>query len=425
MRSHLQTVLCCVSLVGFACNCAPGGGSQSKGNSKEGDSDEETQDTQDTKDTQDAQDSSDADKESGTADDKGDASKKDKKKKGRSSAIILKHGWDIPTIANLRRFIDELNESPFDGVILSGRKASRIFGPKEYDQETFERELKALDKVSFTGTDHNFLIQYVDTIKGGWNGPGVDILVRNAERMAKAASGRGLKGIAFDNEVYSGDPWTTPKACPGLDRKACGEAAHRAGKRMMQAIIKHWPDVEFMAFFGPWLNDSRTYRWVQKYAPQNAFGDKRDVSGEFLAGVFEATLDTPAVFIDGGEFYGLRERSHFRKTAEWMRSEMIKKSPFFPDKLREKYAKQMKVGFGLYDDRQHLYREHPRVDPGIWSSMIKNAAKEADYVWLYTERHDWWATDGNNWPDKSKPGAEGPVSPAWKSMTKKAIESMR
>lgn len=338
-------------------------------------------------------------------------------------ALVIKHGWDVPNARALARIEQEVRDSAFDGVVFSAGKASRIFGSEELTEEDIRRGLRGLEKVDPNTKAHYYLIVYVDAIPGGFSGEGARILARNAELLGKVASEYPIRGIAFDNEVYKQNPWDMPEACPGKNRKECGEVAFAAGRAMMQGLMKHWPDLHFWAFFGPWLNDPRTYTWINKYARQNDWSEDDDVACEFLTGVFAASTQGPALFVDGGELYGLRTQSDFAKTAQWNRDVMVKESPFFPtDDLRKKYSEQMKVGFGIYDDRLHLFKKIPQLNEGRWSKVIEAATKEADLVWVYTERHDWWRNDGNDWPDTSKEGTLGRVSPSWTQAAHAAIQ---
>lgn len=336
-------------------------------------------------------------------------------------ALAIKHGWDIPIARVLPQMAQEVSESPFDGIVFSGEQASRTFSGRDIPTADIRKSLAPLDKIPKEHPFEKFIILYVDSIEGGFNGPNLNTMIKNVEEMAKVAASKNIKGIAFDNEVYRGDPWTMPASCPGLDRKACGKAAFEAGKKMMRAVVKHWPDVIFLSFFGPWLHDPRTYTWINQYAPQNDWSDSKDVSGDFLAGVFAATQGNAATFVDGGEIYGLRTRKDFNRTALWMRDIMVKESPFFPDDLREAYSKEMKVGFGIYDDRKHLFSQFPRLTPGSWKAVIQNALQESDLVWIYTERHDWWKSDGKNWPVSGSKGSDGPVNSVWMEAARQAL----
>lgn len=322
-------------------------------------------------------------------------------------ATVLKHGWDIPNASRLAKMANEFNNSPFDGVIFSGGSASNTLTHQRISDQVIENSLKPLDGVQFKANTKNYMIIYTASVNGGFSGSGVNNLVENMRSVARAAKKRGIAGIALDNEVYDqGDPWKMPQACPGLNRKACGEAAFKAGKRMMEAMIKEWPEMKLLAFFGPYINDPRTYDWINRYAKANDWSNKRDIKSEFLIGIFAATVGTQAQFVDGGELYGLRKQEDYRKTAEWNRVGMVDGSPFIPNNLKAAYKQKVGISFGLYDDRVPQYRSVPKVTPKIWNSMIKGAVQEADVVWLYTEIHDWWKTDGMDWPKRS-PKHEG------------------
>lgn len=337
-------------------------------------------------------------------------------------ALIIKHGWDVPFAGSLPKIEQEIQDSPFDGVVFSAGKTSRIFGPDAVSLQTMKNNLRGLHKIDKNTDSHYYIILYVDAIPGGFTGKGADVLIENAARLGEVLSELPVKGIAFDNEVYKKSPWDMPQACPGLDRKACGQVAFEVGQKMMRALMKSWPDLHFWPFFGPWLNDHRTYDWINKYSLQNDWAEDDDVASEFVAGAFAASTEGPAIFIDGGEFYGLRSRNDFAKTAQWTRTEMVKDSPFFPEEYKDVYAKEMKVGFGIYDDRIHLYTKLPKLNAARWAEVIHSASLESDFVWVYTERHDWWKNDGNDWPDTSKEGTSGPVSQIWRDAARQAVK---
>ncbi len=52
----------------------------------------------------------------------------------------------------------------------------------------------------------------------------------------------------------------------------------------------------------------------------------------------------------------------------------------------------------------------------IWESTLVNALNNADdYVWVYTERHDWW---GMGWPEEE-------VSNSWVDATRRAVATVK
>ena len=58
------------------------------------------------------------------------------------------------------------------------------------------------------------------------------------------------------------------------------------------------------------------------------------------------------------------------------------------------------------------------MDVDVWKSTIINALKTADdYIWLYSERYDWW-NEVNCWPDT-------PLPEEWEDATREALQTAR
>lgn len=343
-------------------------------------------------------------------------------------AIVIKHGWDIPTVSGIAQAINEVNNSPFDGIVFSGSRASRIFTADAIPESDIRNILAPMGRLNFTGPTHNYLIQYIASVDGGFSGPGYSRFIENARRLGRVAGQLGIEGIAFDNEVYNaGNPWDMSAACPGVtNTETCRRMAFNAGKEWMEAIQEGWPDVRLVSFFGPWLHDPVSYDWFAQYSQQNDWSGARNsrITCNFLAGIYAATVGNRSQYLDGGEIYSLRSDSDFAKTADWLRYFVPYVTPFFPEEYRADYHKNMGVAFGLFDDRVHLARSLPKVTPQIWGSMIRNAKRHAEVVWLYTEIHDWWRTDGNNWPvPGGREGTEGYVPDDWLNATRAAIQA--
>lgn len=333
--------------------------------------------------------------------------------------IVIKYGWDVPIVTRLSHpeFVQEINNSPYDGLVFNARKASWSFTGEEILLGTFEKELSQLKKTKFSRPMQNFLVMHVNEVKGGFGGPNHKTFVENMRRLGKAAGKSNLAGIVFDNEVYRRDCWKwtdDPNGnARGLSRKEYGQEAYKAGYEMMQAILEGWPDVKVISFFGIWLHDPEAWKEIKKFARANDWSNPNKVTGEFLAGMFSAIHETKAEFIDGGEIYGILKSENFKKAAKYLRHELPKTSPFLPDELRKGYEKEVKIAFGLYDFRDGIFGIPPRT-PEQWANTIKAAQPHADYIWLYTEIHDWWLKDGYDHPRKdTRPTTVGPVTKEW------------
>lgn len=333
----------------------------------------------------------------------------------KSRAIVLKHGWDIPSFFRLNNpdFVKEIEDSPYDGLIFGADQLSRLVfdSNNSVSISTIENELSPLKPDTFSRPMHNYIRLLCRNFKMN-DEEAVANIAKNLSNYAKVAKAAGLEGIAFDNEAYEGQsPWVYKESnsegpCPGMTLEQCQEATRKAGSKIMNAIIDEWPEVHFMPFFGIWLRDMPAWRYiVQQYNRPIWYADYK-LEADFLVGVYQAIhkRNNTATFIDGGELYGLTKREQFKNTANYLRNDLPKTSEKFPndDALRTSYAQNVKIGFGLYDFRDRIWNV-PQKTSSEWKEMIQNSSLEADYVWLYPEMYDFWVHDGNNHPAQKAP----------------------
>lgn len=355
--------------------------------------------------------------------------------------LVYKHGWDLPAMGFLssrpgvvnRAFEQQLNERPFDGVVFTARKASSSLSNVTLTASDVESELKAYDLATFTGPKHNLAILKTYHIDGGFNGKNDDKAIDNLSIFARSLSKRStIHGIFLDPEFYPSntygklDPWHYSKhTCKGYtgirrndgfpdikDKITCDINAYNRGYKVMKAMIKEWPDINILTLFGIWTHDPRTFElvngpWRDKskgFAPHVEWHHKQGLLPHFLSGMYAATICTNATYIDGTELYGLRKLSDFQKTGQFITTDITDNNPFLPTNIRKAYRNEVGLGFGIYDDRDPVFKNHakwplPTMTPATWKSTTLNAAKVATHaVWLYTEKHDWWSKDPNRWP---------------------------
>lgn len=348
-------------------------------------------------------------------------------------ATILKHGWDVPNVYLLGQGIQEIAKSPYDGIFFFGDAASNLFRDEPVQCDAMKEALEPVTKMDFGTTQQNYLALTIASIEGGFTGDGMKTVIQNFRNLGHTVNaldlaGKPIEGIAFDHEVYDkGNPWDWPEACPDLERDACTQAAFQAGREMMEAVMEGWPTVRFMPLYGFWLYDPGTFPQLSRYAPHPDAIEENDMYGFFAAGVFAATVDTPAQYIDGGELYYLRTDRQFERTHDWLKDPMPTYSPFLPEQYKQAYKEQAQQAFGIYDDRTRHWGRAAEVTPTVWEFLVDTAKRRADVVWLYTQRHDWWPSDGNDWPADGKvgdiEGMEGYVSERWYNATLRAIEA--
>lgn len=423
---------------------------------------------------------------------KGDGGKVRKNQPNRPQ--VIKFGFDNPHIWYLKDdrqqeldqdFIEQLNspDRAFDGIGWSLRHATNnSMTDEQLDGDDMERRFAQYydlaqngsankPNVKFNRVRHDMVRLLANHVDGGFQeSTNYDAMISNLRNLARAASKRpGIKGILFDSEWYEQvsriDPWNYSRnVCPGYnqnekgkfdgfnnpaDREACDIHAFNRGYDAMDAIIEEWPDVIFLTLFGIWTDDSRTFDYItgDKRDPHTGFAPhlrwhlSRGVMPHFLAGVFAATICTDATFVDGTELYGLYEKSDFVKAGNYITNLIVDDNPFLPPNIRESYRDGVGLGFGIYDFRRMVFANHEKFpmtsfDHNDWETVSKNASDTAThYVWMFTEIHDWWSADRNDWPrdpDDNRDIPEGqkrvhPVEsdPEWIRATRRAIDYIK
>lgn len=357
--------------------------------------------------------------------------------------IVIKHGWDLPRTSYLTKndgtaqqdFVDQIKGRRFDGVTFSLQGPSHSIGPIAFTQQDAEDALEHMDAVDLGDVNENMIMLYTHQVNGGYDKDVYKHILDNLRHLAKAASTRSnIKGILLDTEFYPSntygniDPWDySSDICEGYtasedgdangfakpeDKTRCDIQAYNRGYEAMQAMVSEWPDLKLLTLFGIWTDDPRTFNLLNGawndpstgFAPHLEWHHSQGVMPHFLAGMFAATICTDATFTDGTELYGLRELSDFEKTGEFITNDIVDDNPYLPDNIKEAYRAEVGLGFGIYDDHFAIFENHgkfpmPKMKASEWETTIKNSAQVAThYVWLYTERHDWWGKDPNPHP---------------------------
>lgn len=377
--------------------------------------------------------------------------------------IVIKHGWDLPRASYLTKndgtaetkFVNQIKGRGFDGVTFTLGKVSHAIGPGSFSEADAERAIGHLDAVDLGDVNENMIILYTHQLKGGYSKDPYKQVIQNLRHFAKAANKRGnVKGILLDTEFYGSDQKTDPwdysqYICEGYtasrhgrangfaspeDKKKCDIQAYNRGYEAMQAMVAEWPNLKLLTLFGIWTDDPRTFNLVNGawgnpstgFAPHVEWHHSQGVMPHFLAGMFAATICTDATFTDGTELYGLRELSDFEQTGKFITNDIVENNPYLPDNIKEAYRAEVGLGFGIYDDHHAVFANHakfpiPKMKPNEWESTIKNAGKVAThYVWLYTERHDWWGEDPN-----PHPPIKVEAEPAWIKATNNALKVIK
>jgi hypothetical protein len=299
-----------------------------------------------------------------------------------------------------------MEQMPFDGLTVAmpslGSQVQRQ-SPVSYEQ--FKQALAPMAGIHFTRLKHNFVMVYNTPggdFFGDWSVP-----TQNFANLARAAHEAGFEGIFYDNEEYFGRTSDWPNGCPDHTLQQCQAQVMLRGQQVMQAMRAQWPAVRVMTTFGAWVSEPQTYSHLSGTVPYNDIAWANELMGPFDVGLVAGAAGSDAEVIDGGEIYTARTPSQFSTIRSWQNDGMAASSPLIPSALKPVWSSTVSSAFGVYDQP---WIGVP-MDSSIWTSTIANAlAGTEQYVWLYTERYDWW---GSGWPTT-------PVPAAWVDATRRA-----
>jgi hypothetical protein len=162
-----------------------------------------------------------------------------------------------------------------------------------------------------------------------------------------------------------------------------------------------------MTSFGAWVSEPRTATALAGKVPYNDVSFANELKGSFNVGLAAGAVGTQAKVIDGGEIYTARTTAQFATIRAWQTTGMATSSPLIPASLKPVWASTVSPAFAVFD----LPWLGVPMDSSIWTTTIANALSSTEqYVWLYTERYDWW---GSGWPSTRVPAE-------WVDATKRA-----
>jgi hypothetical protein len=312
--------------------------------------------------------------------------------------LLLKHGWDMPSPRFVRDHVTAMETMPFDGVTIAlpglGDKVQRQT-PVPY--AGFRDALAPLAQTRFTTMTHNFVTVYATpagSVFDDWSVP-----VANFGNLARAAREAGAAGILYDNEEYFGSVSDFPGVCPGHTLVQCQDQARLRGRQVMDAMRQAWPDITVMTLYGPWVSEPKTYDALSGVLPFNDVSHANELMGPFFVGLAESAAGSPARVIDGGEIYSARTKAQFAAITSWQMTGMPARSSLVPPSLSPAWTSAVRPGVGVYD---YPWLGAP-MDVATMRSTVTNALSGGSaYVWVYTERHDWW---GTGWPSTPVPAS--------------------
>jgi hypothetical protein len=329
--------------------------------------------------------------------------------------LIIKHGWDAPSPQWVRDHLPEMERLGLDGVVLTlGDMSDKLNSQTAVTYDEIRQMLAPLAGMNSSSLTHNFVI-----VRAGEANVFDDdtVALQNFANLARAAREVGLEGVMYDGEDYKGSRWTWPDATPGRTLAVAQDQSRLRGRQMAAAMIKEWDGINMISLYGPWVSEPKTGAALGAGIPYIDVASANLLMGSWVVGMIEATVGTRATVVDGGEIYSLRSSGQFERAFEWMKNGFAAASALVPDSVKKGYSTKVGVAFGIYDEPV----AGADMDVNLWRDAIVQAMRRTDrYVWLYTEKYDWW---GTGWPTERVPQAWVDATSAAKAAGLKARSS--
>jgi len=335
---------------------------------------------------------------------------------------FIEAGWDKPDTARLRANLKQMEQTPFDGVIIGATgkndegktvQVRAAFSNVPWKAEWFQNSINDLKAIHSEKLTDNFIqvganpgnVDWFDD--AGWKQ--IADHMRIAAQIAKAGH---LKGILFDPEAYTKPyrqfDYSTQAQRDKYTLEEYQAKARQRGKEIISAVAQVDPKLVIYTFFMNSVNSSAAKSpWPQMALQTSTY----NLYPAFINGWLDAAPPS-MIFVDGCEGQGYHGNSQldFLQTANLIRNTSL--SLIAPEN-RQKYLSQVQVSFGLYLDAytnpptSPWYIDPKGIEPAqrlqINAKFALDAASE--YVWIYGEKYRWWPTPNGSvnpesWDDK-------------------------
>jgi PHD/YefM family antitoxin component YafN of YafNO toxin-antitoxin module len=327
---------------------------------------------------------------------------------------LVEYGWDVPDTAFVRANIQAMEQRCpfFDGVVLRlkggwTKRPAHIFRTDAVNLAEYTDDIANLQATKFTRFTDNFVLMW-GTAEKGWdwfNESHWQAAETNARWIARVARQGGLVGICFDPEPYDGNPWRYPDQPQAATKTFTDywQRVRECGRRFMRALQSEFPNLRLLTFFQlslfPDIVDIPDAAERMKRLSQHGYG----LLPAFLNGMLDA-VNEQVVIVDGNEpaYYYTDAEQYFRAYHLMKQRALTLIAP----ENRRKYVAQVQAGFALYMDQVFGLRQ-PK--PERFLSFYLTPDERArwfehnvywalyttdEYVWCYSERVDWWGTQG-------------------------------
>lgn len=313
---------------------------------------------------------------------------------------LLEYGWDVPHPSYVAEHIREMEERPFDGILMRISGLGQVFNPVPHTREEYAEEFDALERIEWERFTDNFLMMYAASKMDWFSDEHWAIIADNVSLLARGAEAGGCVGVCFDCEPYGENPWHYPTQ-PGADRHSFAEfqaKARERGAQFVDAIEAEMSEPVIHTFFLTTLSGVRNASMAQSAEERDEI--LRDYSyglyPAFVNGMLDA-MDPGTLLTDGNEpAYYYHTPEQYLEIYHYIKQGAL--GAIAPENHR-KYRGQVLVAQALYVDQVFGLRARkveghymaPEEQAQWFEHNVYWALKSSDrYVWCYSEKMNWW-----------------------------------
>ncbi len=325
---------------------------------------------------------------------------------------MIEYGWDVPTPKFFRQHIKEMEQRPFDGVIIKLNVGKEVFRKTAYPNAAFTQDQKDLAATKSSRLTDNFAIVW-SGMEEGWdwfNDADWASAAKNIQNFAKTAKAGRFRGIAFDPEPYSHTPWKYNEQSQQKNKtfQEYQAQVRKRGAQFMKLLQSTQPDTQVLTLgLLSWMKALVVEPIDPPILQQQLANHDYGLWPAFINGMLDTTQPSSTI-IDGNE------GAYFFYRAAWfegMHNLIRKDIRVFVDRINhKKYDKQVKLGQSVFVDLVlDLFKKPANNINNGWFGMkmphflspddrlrllehnIYHSLRTTDrYAWIYSENLNWW-----------------------------------
>ncbi|OUL27381.1 hypothetical protein BV378_11305 [Nostoc sp. RF31YmG] len=332
---------------------------------------------------------------------------------------LLEYGWDVPNPNFFRQHIKQMEQRPFDGVIVKLNAGKEVFRKTSYPDQAFTQDRKDLAATTSSKLTNNFVLMW-STMEDRWdcfNDNDWAAAEKNIRNFAKTVISGRFRGIALDPESYGetyethgNSPWNYKTQPQHYNKtfKEYQQQVRKRGAQFMKVLQETQPSKEVLTLgLLSWMKSLLVETTDRSKLQLQLVNHDYGLWPAFINGMLDAA-QPGSVMIDGNEgAYYFYRAAWFEDIHNFIRKDA---RAFVESTNYKKYDNQVKLGQAVYVDLVLNLFQKPanNVNDGWYGMRMPHflspdnrlrllehntyhSLRTADqYVWIYSEDMDWW-----------------------------------